>query len=66
MTTEYEIRVPQFRLIRVSLLAVVIGILAGIAAELLDQLIGLVTNIAFYQPFSTELISPWAANRRSC
>lgn len=58
MTTEYLIRAPQFRLIRVSLLAVVLGILASIAAELLDHLIGLVTNVAFYQRLSTELISP--------
>ena len=58
MSIEYEHRIPRFRLIRISLLAVVIGILAGIAAELLDQLIGLVTNIAFYQRLSTELISP--------
>lgn len=58
MSIEYEHRTPRFRLIRISLLAVVIGILAGIAAELLDQLIGLVTNVAFYQRISTELISP--------
>ncbi|MCC6801789.1 MAG: chloride channel protein [Anaerolineae bacterium] len=58
MSTQYVERVPRFRLIRVSLLAVVIGILAGIAAELLDHLIGLVTNLAFYQRISTELISP--------
>lgn len=58
MTTEYEIRAPQFRLIRVSILAGIIGILAGIAAEILDRLIGLVTNVAFYQRLSTELISP--------
>lgn len=58
MSIEYVHRAPRFRLIRISLLAVVIGILAGIAAELLDQLIGLVTNVAFYQHISTELISP--------
>src|ERR1041385_621780 len=59
-------RPANFRLITVSLLAGVIGILAGIAAEVLDRLIGLVTNIAFYQRLSTELvpvggntIGPW-------
>lgn len=46
----------NFRLITVSLLAGLIGILAGIVAEILDRLIGLVTNIAFYQRLSTELV----------
>ena len=36
------VRQPQFRLIRVSILAVIIGILGGIAAEVLDRMIGLV------------------------
>ena len=58
MTIEHKDPAPQFRLIRVSILAGVIGVLAGIAAELLDQLIGLVTNVAFYGRFSLELISP--------
>ena len=58
MTTEYKIPAPQFRLLRVSILAGIVGILAGIAAEILDRLIGLVTNVAFYQRLSTELVSP--------
>ena len=59
---ENKIRAPQFRLIRVSILALVVGVLAGIAAEILDRMIGLVTNVAFYQRFSTELISPLGSN----
>src|SRR5258708_64581 len=56
----------NYRLIMVSVLAGVIGILGGIAAEVLDRMIGLVTNLAYYQRFSTELvpigpttIGPW-------
>ena len=60
--SEKTIRAPQFRLIRMSILAVIIGILAGIAAEILDGMIGLVTNVAFYQRISTELISPLGSN----
>jgi H+/Cl- antiporter ClcA len=58
--TVYEkpVRQPQFRLIRMSILAVIIGILAGIAAEVLDGMIGLVTNFAYYGRVSTELVSP--------
>src|SRR5579859_6238925 len=46
----------NYRLLRISILAAVIGVLAGIAAEILDRLIGLVTNIAFYRRLSTELV----------
>ncbi|MBI1257263.1 MAG: CBS domain-containing protein [Chloroflexi bacterium] len=52
------VRQPQFRLMRMCVLAAIIGVLAGIAAEILDGMIGLVTNAAFYQRLSTELISP--------
>ncbi len=53
---------PGYRLIMVSVLAAIIGVLAGIIAEVLDRLIGLVTNIAFFQRFSTELVSPLGNN----
>src|SRR5258708_5225824 len=46
----------SYRLIMVSMLAGVIGILGGIAAEVLDRMIGLVTNLAYFQRFSTELV----------
>ncbi|MEO8610885.1 MAG: chloride channel protein [Chloroflexota bacterium] len=49
---------PRYRLILICILAAVIGVLAGIVAEVLDQLIGLVTNLAFFQRISTELVSP--------
>ncbi|HEX2622779.1 MAG TPA: chloride channel protein [Phototrophicaceae bacterium] len=49
---------PEFRLLRVSVLAVVIGMFAGVVAELLHRLIGLVTNIAFYGRLDTEIVSP--------
>src|SRR5258708_36277177 len=56
----------NYRLIMVSVWAGVIGILGGIAAEVLDRMIGLVTNLAYFQRFSTELvpigattIGPW-------
>lgn len=49
---------PEFRLLRVSVLAVLIGIFAGIVAELLHELIGLVTNIVFYGRLETEIVSP--------
>ncbi len=48
----------RFNLTKISLLAVIIGVLAGIAAELLHQMIGLVTNLAFYQRVSTHIESP--------
>jgi chloride channel protein, CIC family len=49
---------PRFRLILICILAGLIGILAGIVAELLDHLIGLVTNLSFFGRVSTELVSP--------
>lgn len=49
---------PRFRLVRISLLAAVIGLLSGIAAQVLHAMIELVTNIAFYGRVSTETASP--------
>src|SRR5258708_25240446 len=46
----------HFRLLTICILAGIIGILAGIAAEVLDRLIGLVINLAFYQRLSTDLV----------
>lgn len=48
----------QFRVGFVSLLAAVIGILAGLVAFVLYKLIGLFTNIAYYHTFSTVFRSP--------
>ncbi len=47
-----------FNVTKVSILAVIIGVLAGFAAELLHQMIGLVTNLVFYQHVSTHIESP--------
>ncbi|HXF12985.1 MAG TPA: chloride channel protein [Terriglobales bacterium] len=46
-----------FRLVMISLLAAVIGLLAGGIAFLLYKLIGLFTNIAFYGRFSAVFLS---------
>lgn len=48
----------NFNLIKVSILAALIGVMGGIAAELLHQLIGLVTNLVFYGRFETHIVSP--------
>ena len=46
------------RVIPISLLAIVIGIIASYVAWLLLRLIGLFTNIFYYQRFGTALSSP--------
>jgi H+/Cl- antiporter ClcA len=48
----------QFGLLKVSVLSIFVGILAGLAAEALHHLIGLVINLAFYQRIGWEIISP--------
>jgi CIC family chloride channel protein len=49
-----------FRLEFISLLAAGIGLLAGLIAYVLYNLIGLITNIAFYHQFSSHFRSPEA------
>src|SRR5579863_440751 len=51
----------EFRTEFISVLAAAIGLLAGAVAYILYNLIGLITNIAFYHNFSTQFRSP-AAN----
>ncbi|HKB12981.1 MAG TPA: chloride channel protein [Vicinamibacterales bacterium] len=46
------------RVLSISLLAVAIGLVASLVAAGLLKLIGLCTNLFFFQRFSTELISP--------
>ncbi|MEP6988093.1 MAG: chloride channel protein, partial [Chloroflexota bacterium] len=53
-----ESRQSGSALLKLSLLAALIGALGGVTAELLHRLIGLVTNLAFYQRVSTEIVSP--------
>ncbi|HSD38158.1 MAG TPA: chloride channel protein [Rhodocyclaceae bacterium] len=46
------------RILRMSLLAAVLGFLAACIARLLTALIGLLTNLAFYGRISTDFVSP--------
>ena len=46
------------RVIPISLLAVVIGLVAAVVAAALLKLIGLCTNVFFFQRFDTALVSP--------
>jgi chloride channel protein, CIC family len=46
------------RVVFISLLAIVLAAAAACIAQLLTALIGLVTNIAFYQRFSPAFVSP--------
>src|SRR3954453_4724568 len=46
------------RVISISLLAITIGFVAAFIAAALLKLIGLCTNLFFFQRFSTELVSP--------
>src|SRR3954469_5421714 len=46
------------RIIPIAALAVGIGLCAAVVAAALLQLIGLFTNLFFFQRFSTELVSP--------
>lgn len=57
MRTSGEIH-SQFNLVKVSLMAVVVGGLAGLTAKLLHDLIGLVTHIVYYGEFKPEIVSP--------
>jgi chloride channel protein, CIC family len=52
------IPVASYRIGWMSLLAVIIGVLAGLIAYVLYDLIGLVTNLAFYQTVSLHFRSP--------
>ncbi|MCA0455802.1 MAG: chloride channel protein [Chloroflexi bacterium] len=45
-------------LLKLSILAALIGAIGGVTAELLHRLIGFVTNLAFYQRVGTEIVSP--------
>jgi H+/Cl- antiporter ClcA/CBS domain-containing protein len=49
---------PSFSIIKLSFIAVFIGIAAAVVAFVLYRLIGLVTNLAFLQRFSFEFVSP--------
>lgn len=57
MRTSGEIH-SQFNIVKVSLLAVIVGALAGITAKLLHDLIGIVTHLVYYGEFHAEIVSP--------
>lgn len=46
------------RVVFIAAVAIVIALAASLAAQLLTALIGLVTNLAFYQRVSTSFVSP--------
>jgi CIC family chloride channel protein len=48
--------------VRIAVIAVLIGIGGGFVAEVLLQLIGLITNIVFFHRFATDLSSPALAD----
>jgi H+/Cl- antiporter ClcA len=50
------------RIARIAGYAVVIGLAAGFVAEALMRLIGLITNLVFFQRIGTEMISPAGAH----
>ena len=51
------------RTVLIAGLAVLIALGAGLAAQVLTALIGLVTNAAFYGRLSTEFVSPGGGHR---
>jgi chloride channel protein, CIC family len=57
---EYE--VVDRRTVMISALAFMIAILAGLAAQILSALIGLITNAAFYGRISTAFVDPAGAH----
>ncbi len=52
----------SFRLYFISILAALIGVGAGVIAYILYNLIGLFTNLSFFQRFSFSFASPWQSN----
>ena len=51
-------RLVASRLLFVTGVAIVVGLLAGLVAQVLTALIGLVTNLAFYGRVSFAMVSP--------
>ncbi len=48
----------DYRMLLLSAMAIVIGVMSAFIAYALVQLIGLITNVSFYQRWSTSFISP--------
>src|SRR6185312_782550 len=61
-----RIRVPErlgdysvnVRIVAISAIALAVGVLAGLVADGLLRLIGLITNLVFYQRVATSLVAP--------
>ena len=61
-----RVRVPErlgdysvsVRIVAISLLALAVGALAALVADGLLRLIGLITNLVFYQRVATSLVAP--------
>src|SRR5690606_20593563 len=47
------------RTLLVSLAAIILGVAAGYIAQLLQALIGLITNLVFYGRFSLQMVTPF-------
>lgn len=48
----------NYRTLKISFLAILLGFAGGFIAQLLTKLIGLITNLFFYGRLSTSFISP--------
>ncbi|HEV7364541.1 MAG TPA: hypothetical protein VGN76_01710, partial [Gemmatimonadales bacterium] len=61
-TLPHETRLGDFstnkRLLLITPMAVVVGLISALVAYVLVWLIGLITNLAYYHRLSTKLVSP--------
>ena len=61
-TADQEDRLADFtrdkRILLLSLMAVIIGVISAVVAKALVWLIAVFTNLTFYQRFSSDFISP--------
>ena len=53
-----ETNIYKYRLINISLAAIILGIAGGLVAQILVKLIGFITNLCFYGTFSFDFSSP--------
>ena len=52
---------PEARLLRITAVAIGVGIVGGFVAEALLRLIALITNLAFFHRLSVEMVAPASA-----
>lgn len=48
----------NLRSVKISIIAILLGIAGGFIAQILTRLIGLITNVCFYGAFSFQFVSP--------